>query len=272
MSTIHPTAILSGEINLADDVEIGPFCVLSGDITLGAGVRLLQQVNLQGPLTIGEGTVVYPGASLGFEPQDYKFAPGSETAGVTIGSNCIIRELVTVHAATNLQTPTRIGDGVFMMVGTHAGHDSVVGNNVIMVNGASLAGHTQIFDKAILSGSTMVHQFCRIGRMVMCSGGTIVLGDIPPFCMVAGRNQIVGLNLVGLRRSGMAQEEINEIKDIFRTVLRKNPPRNELIEILAERGKHSQGAQEMHDFVINTKRPLATTIRKPHREVHGAVE
>jgi len=270
MPTIHPTAILTGEINLADDVEIGPYCVLGGQITLGPGVRLLQHVSLQGPLTIGEGTVVYPGASLGFEPQDYKFAPGSETAGVTIGSRCIIREHTTVHAATNLETPTKIGDGVFMMVGSHAGHDTVIGDSVILVNGASLGGHSQVHDKAILSGGVMVHQFCRVGRMVMCSGVTVVLGDILPFCIAAGRNQIVGLNIVGLRRSGMPKEEINEIKDIFRTVLRKNPPRSELLGILAERGEHSKGAREMHDFVRETNRPLATTIRKAHREMHGS--
>jgi UDP-N-acetylglucosamine acyltransferase len=267
MPKIHPTAILTGEIDLADDVEIGPYCVLSGEITLGEGVRLLQHVNLQGPLTIGSGTVIYPGAALGFEPQDYKFAPGAQTAGVTIGSECIIREHVSVHASTNLDTPTRIGNKVFMMVSSHAGHDSVVDDGVILVNGTLLAGHTHVKEKAILSGGVMVHQFCRIGRMVMCSGGTVVLGDILPFCMAAGRNQIVGLNLVGLRRSGMPKDEIDELKELYRTVIRKNPPRQELIEILAQRGAQSPAVMEMHDFLVGTKRPLASTVRRAHQGI-----
>lgn len=267
MPKIHPTAILTGEIDLADDVEIGPYCVLNGEITLESGVRLLQHVNLQGPLTIRQGTVVYPGAALGFEPQDYKFTPGAQTAGVIIGSECIIREHVSVHASTNLDTPTKIGNKVFMMVGSHAGHDSIVEDSVVMVNGTMLAGHTHVHEKAILSGGVKVHQFCRIGRMVMCSGGTVVLGDILPFCMAAGRNQIVGLNLVGLRRSGMPKHEIDELKELYRTVIRKNPPRQDLIGILAERGEHSPAVMEMHNFLIGTKRPLASTVRKAHQEV-----
>ncbi len=266
MPTIHPTAVLTGEINLADDVEIGAYCVLNGEITLGAGVRLGAHVNLQGPLTIGEGTRVYPGSSLGFEPQDYKFTSGMPTAGVEIGSRCLIRENTTVHAASNNERATRVGDGVFMMVGAHVGHDAIVGDEAIMVNNTALAGHSELMSKAIMSGGSMLHQFCRIGRMVMCSGGTIVTTDVPPFCIVAERNSVRGLNLVGLRRSGASKDEINAVREAFRKVLRVNPPRDEMLGMLEERGVESAMVREMYEFVLSAKKPITPVVRKAARE------
>ncbi|HED53906.1 MAG TPA: acyl-ACP--UDP-N-acetylglucosamine O-acyltransferase [Phycisphaerales bacterium] len=262
MATVHPTAVLQGDIDLADDVEIGPYCVLTGPISLGAGVRLISHVNLQGPVRIGENTIVYPNASLGFEPQDYKFLPGSPTAGVVIGRDCLIREHVTVHAATNLEEPTRIGNHVFMMANSHAGHDASVQDDVILVNNVALAGHSQVHTKAILSAGAKVHQFARIGMMAMVSGGALATVDVMPYCMAVGRGSVVGLNLVGLRRSGMSADEINTIRRVYSKVLRHNPPRDELIQALAEHGKDSPAIQNMHDFVIGTKRTLAKFVRK----------
>ena len=262
MPTIHPTAILEGEIELADDAEIGPYCVLSGPVSLGAGVRLIAHVNLQGPIRIGSGTIVYPNASLGFEPQDYKFLPGSPTAGVEIGSDCLIREHVTVHAATSLEKPTSIGNHVFMMVNSHAGHDAAVHDDVILVNNVALAGHSQVHPKAIMSGGVLVHQFARIGKMAMVSGGALATVDVLPYCMAVGRGSVVGLNLVGLRRSGMSHDEINTLRRVYSQVLRHNPPRDELIEMLAEHAQDSPAVQDMHDFVLGSKRTIAKFVRK----------
>src|SRR5258707_15277614 len=119
MPQIHPTAVVSRESELADDVIIGPYCSLTGRIRLGAGVRLIGNNYLNGPVTIGPGTVVYPFACLGFEPQDVKFKPGMTTAGVEIGANGIIREYVTIHASTSQEIPTRLGDRAVMMAITH---------------------------------------------------------------------------------------------------------------------------------------------------------
>ncbi|MBK7405591.1 MAG: acyl-ACP--UDP-N-acetylglucosamine O-acyltransferase [Phycisphaerales bacterium] len=204
MAKIHPTAIVPPEAVLADDVEIGPFCVLTGRVTLGPGVRLLASVHVQGPATIGEGTIVYPGACLGFEPQDYKFKPGALTAGVCVGANCLIREHVTIHAASNDHTPTTLGDGCFLMAYSHMGHDCRVGNRVILVNYCGLSGHVEVQDNATLSGHVGVHQFVRIGRLAFLSGGASVGMDVPPFCMANERNRLGGLNLVGMRRTGSA--------------------------------------------------------------------
>jgi UDP-N-acetylglucosamine acyltransferase len=256
MTKVHPTAIVDDSVELGEGVEIGPFCVLTGKVRLGEGVRLISSVSIQGPVEIGKNTTVYPTASIGFEPQDYKFKPGSPTAGVVIGSDTIIREYVTIHAASNVEKPTRIGSRVMMMIGAHAGHDVTVGDDVVMVNTSHLAGHSTVEDRALVSGAVMLHQFGRIGYMAMCSGGSILTGDLPPFCTSAGRNAVVGLNLVGMRRSGMPAEEINAVRYAYKTVLRKNPPLPVMKEMLLELGQHSPAVKRMADFIIEAKRPI----------------
>lgn len=270
MPIVHPTAIVDERAQLGEGVEIGPYCMVSGEVTLGAGVRLLARVSLQGPLTIGAGTVVYPNACLGFEPQDYKFKPGAQTAGVTIGENCLIRENVTVHAATKMDRPTRIGNSVFLMVNAHVGHDSAVGDHAIMVNNTALAGHTELHERAIMSGASMLHQFGRIGRMAMCSGGSILTNDVPPFCMTAQRNMLVGLNLVGMRRSGMPREEIDAVRRAYREVFKRNPPRAELLEQLKERGEQSPAVRLMYEFVSSTRRSITPVGGRRYRMATNA--
>tara|TARA_A100000171_G_C2130825_1_gene146588 strand:- start:1017 stop:1823 length:807 start_codon:yes stop_codon:yes gene_type:complete len=256
MSQIHASAIVEGDVKLGEGVEIGPFCVVRGDVTLAEGVRLLSGVSLQGPVSIGKNTIVYPGAAIGYEPQDYKFKPGSATAGVVIGEDSILREHVTVHAASNEHTPTKIGNRTMMMVGSHAGHDVTVGDDVVIVNATLLAGHTVVQDRVTMSGSVLVHQHCRIGRQAMCSGGSILTGDVPPYCMSAGRNMIVGLNMVGMRRSGMPKEEIEAVRHAYKAVLRHNPPLKEMCAELAELAGHSAAVKQISDFIAEAKRPI----------------
>lgn len=263
MPEIHPTAILEGDINLADDVKIGPSCILRGNITLGAGVQLLERVSIKGPARIGAGTIFYPGAIIGFEPQDYKFAPGTPTAGVVLGDNCIIREHATVHASTSTEKPTTLGEGVFLMVNSHVGHDTTVGDRCVIVNNTALAGHVIVEDRVTLSGGCLVHQFCRIGRLCMFSGASVITTDIPPFMMGIDRNEIVGLNLVGLRRNGFSPDEINALRSVFTQVLRQNLPRPELLAALADRMQGQPVIKYLHDFVASCdKKPLAPVGRK----------
>lgn len=256
MPVIHPTASVSSEAELADSVEIGPYCVLSGRVRLGAGVRLLGNVYISGPVTIGEGTVVYPFACLGFPPQDVKFKPGDATAGVAIGSHGILREHVTIHAASNNHTPTTVGDRVFMMVNTHLGHDVRVGNDVVMVNNSAVGGHGVLGDNVTLGGGALVHQFCRIGRLAFMSGGIAVSADIPPFCLADERNRLKGINQVGLRRAGMPRDQITEVRRAFRDVLRPALPKQEMIRILEDRGKTCPPVAEIARFIAEAKRPI----------------
>jgi UDP-N-acetylglucosamine acyltransferase len=265
MPSIHPTASVSRDAVLADSVEIGPYCVITGRVCLADGVRLVGNNYIQGPTTIGEGTVVYPFACIGFEPQDIKFKPGMPTPGVQIGRECQIREHATIHAASRPEHPTIIGDRVFMMVSTHVAHDCIIGNRVTFVNGAGIAGHGEIADDVTLGGNAVIHQFCRIGRMVMMSGDCAVSLDVPPFCMVNERNRIGGLNQVGLRRSGMVREHITELRKAFRDVLRDPMPRSEAIRILRERGECCPPVMEIADFIASSKRGIAPGMGKPPR-------
>lgn len=266
---IHPTAEVSPECVLGEGVEVGPYCFLRGRVTLGAGVRLLGHNYIHaegGPVVIGARTLVYPFACIGYEPQDYKFAPGSRTAGVVVGEDCLIREHATIHAASNDHTPTRIGNKVFMMVNTHVAHDGCVGNSVVMVNGAGLAGHGVIEDNVTLGGNAVIHQFCRLGRLVMMSGDCAVSLDVPPFCMVSERNRIGGLNTVGLRRSGMPREHITELRRAFRDLLRKPMPRAEVIAELNARGRDCPPIAEMARFIAASKRGICPGMGKPPRD------
>lgn len=267
--TVHPTAEVSPDCELGEGVEIGPYCFLTGRVRLGPGVRLLGHNYLNGsggPVVIGARTMLWPFACIGFEPQDYKFAPGARTAGVVIGEDCLIREHATVHAASNDHTPTRLGNRVFMMVNTHVAHDGCVGNNVVMVNGAGLAGHGVIEDNVTLGGNAVIHQFCRIGRLVMMSGDCAVSLDVPPFCMVSERNRIGGLNTVGLRRSGMPREHITELRRAFRDLLRTPRPRGEVVAELERRGRSCEPLAEMARFIAASKRGICPGMGKPPRD------
>ncbi len=280
MPDIHPTAIVGSDCSIAEGASIGPGCVLDGPVTLESGVRLLPGVNIYGPATIGAGTIIYPFAVLGTPPQDYKFAPGSPTAGIRVGPNCILREHTTIHAASNTETPTTLGTEVFMMVGSHVGHDSTIGNRVILTNGSLVAGHVRIDDGAILSGNAAVHQFVHIGRLAMIGGVVALVGDVPPFCMVTTRNRIEGLNIVGMRRSGMERQHITRVRQAVGETLLKPLPNAEIIARLDALSEGCPPVQELADFVRNHKRPLAKSLGAPphgfdqwlEQTLHGSAE
>ncbi|HYE01634.1 MAG TPA: acyl-ACP--UDP-N-acetylglucosamine O-acyltransferase [Phycisphaerales bacterium] len=265
MPEIHPTSMVGPECELAGDARVGPYCVLTGAVRLGPGVRLLGNVYLNGPVTIGAGTIVYPFACVGYEPQDYKFGPGQRSAGVVVGERCIIREHATVHSASNEQTPTRIGDRVFMMVGSHVAHDCTIGNDVVMVNGAAAGGHATVGDRAVLGGNAMIHQHCRIGRLVMMSGDCAVTLDVPPFCMVHERNRVGGLNLVGLRRGGIPRAQISLLSKAFREVLRRPVPRDVAVARLRELGAECPPAVELAEFIESSVRGIVPGMGKAPR-------
>lgn len=252
---VHPGSILSDETRVGEDVKIGPFCVIEGNVTLGPGVELVSHVCIRGPVTIGARTRIYPGACIGFEPQDFKYTPGMATAGVVIGSDCLIREHATIHAATRPDVPTTVGNKCFLMATTHLGHDVRIGNNIIMVNGAGIAGHGEVGDNAILSGAAIVHQFVRVGRYAMLSGGVGISMDVPPFCVVTERNRLGGINLVGMRRGGFQREDIAKVREAFRKVLRvPTLTKQEMVERLKAFGAGCAPVAEMATFVAEPNR------------------
>lgn len=265
MPNVHPTAVISPEAELSPDCEIGPYTVIEGRVRLGEGVRIAPHVHLTGPLEIGARTSVWSFACLGLPPQDFKFGEGHETAGVKIGSDTIIREHATVHAATNAERPTTVGDHTFLMGMTHVAHDCVVGNHVIFVNYAGIAGHAQVGDNALLSGQAIVHQHCRIGRLALMSGGTGVSADVPPFCVVNERQRMGGVNRIGMRRAGMPADEVNAVRRAFKDVFGRTLPRDEMLAILDEQGADSPAVAEMAAFIREAKRPVCPGPSKPPR-------
>lgn len=264
---IHSSASVSSACVLAPDVEVGPHCVLTGHVELGRGVRLIGNVSISGPAKIGEGTVMYPFACVGFPGQDFKFKVGDPTAGVVIGKNAILRESATVHAATKMDRPTTVGDNVLMMCGAHVGHDAWADHRAIMVNGAALGGHSYLGQSATLSAYSALHQFGRVGRLAFVSASVAIPNDIPPFCLVAQRNELAGLNLIGLRRNGMAPADITQLRSAFRDVLRKSMTADERLAMLEERGRSCSPVREWFDFFNTKKRAIATGVRASSMEM-----
>lgn len=265
MAVIHPTAIVERPDLLAPDADVGPFCVLRGEVRLGPGARFIASVHAQGPVTIGAATLVYPGACLGFPGQDVKFKPGDPTPGVSVGARCVLREHVTLHAATKPERPTSVGDDCYLMAYTHLGHDARIGSRVTMVSYAGLSGHAEVGDQATLGGGAGIHQFTRVGRLAFLSGGVAVSMEVPPFCLAPERNRLGGVNLVGMRRAGIPRDQITEVRRAFRDVFRASLPRGEMIEILTERGRDCPAVAEMGEFVRSAKRAICPGASRPPR-------
>lgn len=264
MAQVHPTAILDGEIDLADDVVIGPSCVLTGTITIGPATRLVGSVYLQGPITIGRGNIIYPFTCLGFAPQHAKYDPQQPGLGLVIGDGNTFREQVTVHRAFTDERPTTIGDRNCLMATSHIGHDSQIGNDCTFVNGALVAGHVTIEDKVLMGGGSGVHQFCRVGRGAMFAGITATTNDVMPWFMHTANNICGAINLVGLRRNGYERDQIDEVRWVYRLVCRSGLSQPKIREQLEQRRDSAVVADYLR-FLELSKRPICTARGKAAR-------
>jgi UDP-N-acetylglucosamine acyltransferase len=215
---IHPTAVISADVELADDVEVGALAVIDGKITLGPGCVIRPGAYLYGRITMGRGNVVFSGAVVGEQPQHLKYR--GEPTSVEVGDFNIFREHVTVHRGTTQSMKTVIGNHNYLMAGAHIAHDSVIGDRCIFTNGSLVAGHCVIEDNVILSGNSAVHQFCRVGRLALISGCSASTKDVPPFVIQQGIDCVSGLNLIGMRRAGMTSAQIDTARRAFRILYR----------------------------------------------------
>ncbi len=216
---IHPTAVIAPEAVLAEDVIVGPHVVVEGAVRIGPGCVLRPGARLYGPLTMGRDNTVFSGAVLGERPQHLKY--NGEPTGVEIGDGNIFRENVTVHRATTQSWTTRIGNHNFFMVNAHVAHDCRIGDRCILANGALLGGHCILEDNVYLSGNCAVHQFVRIGRLALLSGCSATTKDIPPFIIQQNIDTVVGVNVIGMRRAGLAHDQINAVRKAFRILYRQ---------------------------------------------------
>lgn len=216
LTRIDPSARVADDAKVADDVEIGPFCTVGPAVELRTGARLISHVNVTGATVIGERTIVYPFASLGTPPQSTGYRGGATR--LTIGSDCKIREGVTISTGTEDHGEvTTVGDRCFLMANSHIGHDCRVGNDVMLANGAVLGGHVSIANHVFIGGNTAVHQFCRAGEGAMLGGVSGITRDVIPFGFAFGpKAALVGLNVVGLKRRNFSRSEIHRIRNAYR--------------------------------------------------------
>ena len=218
---IHTQAIVDPGARLAADVEVGPWTYIGPDVEIGAGCVIEPHVVLRGPTIIGSGNHIYQFSSVGEGTPDIKYR--GEPTRLIIGNNNTIRENVTIHRGTvQGRSETTIGDHNLIMANVHIGHDSIVGDHTVLVNNAALAGHVTLGDWAVLSGYTLVHQFCQIGAHAFSGMGSAIGKDVPAFVTVSGAPaQAKSINQEGLRRRGFSDEAISQLRRAFKLLYRQ---------------------------------------------------
>jgi UDP-N-acetylglucosamine acyltransferase len=234
--SIHPTALIEEGARLGSDCVIHAHAVITRHAVLGNGV------------------VVHPFAVVGGDPQDLGFKPETES-WVVVGDRTVLREHVTVNRATQAGTATTIGADCFLMATSHVAHDGQIGDRVILANQVLLAGHVHVGERAFIGGGAAIHQFCRIGESAMIGGLTRLTRDVPPFCMTAERDELIGLNAVGLRRRGIPAATIAELRRAFHAVCRPVGNPKELAAAARDSGQYpSAEAQRFLAFFAGGKR------------------
>jgi len=237
--SIHPTAIVE------EGVQLGANCVIAAHAVIKRGTVL------------GDGVKVYEFAVVGGDPQYLKFDPAT-ASGVHVGAGTVIRENVTINRSIYAGKNTVVGARCFLMAGSHVAHDCELGDDVVLANLVLLAGHVSVGAFTFLGGAAIVHQFERIGPGVMVSGGARIALDVPPYAMAAERNELIGLNLVGLKRRGFPREAIRELKEAFHAVYTSAGNIREIARAAAESGKFQHGpAREFLAFFAGGKRGFA---------------
>ena len=219
---IHSQAIVDPAASLADDVTVGPWTMIGPDVEIGPGCIIEPHVVIRGPTRIGAGNHIYQFSSIGEATPDLKYR--NEPTRLVIGDHNVIRENVTIHRGTvQDRSETTIGDHNLIMANAHIGHDSIIGNHTVLVNNSALAGHVSVGDWAILSGYTLVHQFCQIGAHSFTGMGSAIGKDVPAYVTVSGAPaQAKTINLEGLRRRGFSSTAIGQLRRAFKILYRQS--------------------------------------------------
>jgi len=257
---IHATAVIEDGAQLGLDVKIGPYCVVGADVSMGDGCELMSHAVVTGHTSMGSGNRVFPFTSIGQIPQDLKYH--GEASEVIIGDNNQIRENVTINAGTEGGgMVTRIGSNNILMAYTHVAHDCMLGDRIVLANCATLAGHVEVDDGAIIGGLSAIQQFVRIGQLAMIGGMSGVTKDVTPFTLLAGgyRSGLSGLNIVGLKRHGFSLKQVGRLKEIYRLLLQERGNREErLLEAESLLSEDDVEGRHMIAFIRSAKRGLMT--------------
>ena len=259
---IHKTAIVNSKAKISDNVDIGPFCIIGPEVEIGTNSILHSHVNIVGNTKLGENNQIYPFSSIGTPPQDLKYK--GEKNSLVIGNNNKFREYVNINPGTEQGGGiTRVGDNNLFMVYCHVAHDCLISNNTILANNVQVGGHVTIQNNAIVGGSCAIHQFSRIGESAMIGGMTGVLSDVIPFGLSMGnRNNLMGLNLIGLRRSKVSNENIKKIQSAYEIIFKTQSFR-ENIEQLNNNLKSNEFVKKIINFInSDKKRPISLPLNK----------
>lgn len=253
---IHPTAIVSERASVGAGSSVGPYCVIGPDVEVGRGCEIGPHAVLEGPMQMGDGNRVFQFASIGAPPQDTKYR--GEPTRLEIGSHNTFRESVTVHRGTvRGGGVTRIGNQGLYMAYSHVAHDCVIGDHVIMANGAALAGHVTIEDHAIVGGLVAIHQHVRIGESAMLGGGAMVVMDIVPFCTAVGdRARLAGPNVVGIRRRGLGDEAVRAVRAAYRILFQSKLRLEDALARLRTELPDSREVSHMVRFIEGSQRGI----------------
>jgi UDP-N-acetylglucosamine acyltransferase len=255
---VHPTAIIHSHAQVSPSVTVGPYALIGENVELGEGTEVMSHAVIDGRTRIGKNNRIFPYASIGLAPQDLKYR--GEPTSVEIGDGNSIREFVTIHRGTaEGQGVTRIGNHNLLMAYVHIAHDCVLGDNIIMANGASLAGHVEIQDYATVGAFTMIHQFCRIGAYSFLGSATLVNQDILPYSKTSAPRpvEVYGTNRVGLERRGLTKEDLKDLESAFRLLTRSKLNTTQALEAIEAKGFQSMHVKVLVDFIRSSERGVA---------------
>ena len=259
---IHPTAIVDAGAKIAADVEVGPYSIVGAGAVIGEKCVIESHVVIEGSVKMGAGNVIGHGAIIGGAPQDLTFQAQTKS-GIEMGDGNVIREHCTIHRGAQEGSVTILGDRNFLMVGTHVGHDCRIGSGVVIANNSLLGGHVRIDDGAFVGGGSRFHQGIRIGRLVMAEGR--FTKNLPPF-LSAAKNQVYGMNIIGLRRAGFSQAERDEVKRAFKLLYKSGLNTKQALEKSAE-AEFGPIGREFFEFVTEAgKRGIISYSGDPQGE------
>jgi UDP-N-acetylglucosamine acyltransferase len=259
---IHKTAIVDPKAKISSSVNVGPYSIIGPNVEIGEDTDINSHVSIAGHTKIGKNNKIYPFASIGNDPQDLKFK--GEISSLEIGDNNKIREYVSINPGTDGGSGvTKIGNNCLFMVSSHVAHDCNIGNNIVVVNNVAIGGHVHIEDNAIIGGNSAVHQFIRIGKFAMIGGMCAVIRDVIPYGLVHGNRSILqGINLIGLRRNNISNQDITLLSNAYKELF-KSENLSENLKNLSDDFKKNNLVMEILEFLQkDKKRPICTPFSK----------
>lgn len=250
--TIHPTAVIDPKAEIDSDVEIGPYVVIEGPVKIKRGTQIMAHACLTGWTEIGADNKIHSGAVLGDAPQDKDYK-GAESY-LKIGDRNIFREHVQVHRGTAAGSSTVIGSDNFLMANSHVGHNSKLGDQIVLANGALLGGYVEVGDNVFISGNCVVHQFIRIGAFALMRGLSGTSRDVPPYAIVDWQHTVRGVNVVGLKRAGFDERRIRALREAFRVLFRQGRNLALAVKEIEEQGRANEDVSALLEFIKASKR------------------